>query len=64
AQVAAFANHHLRVLKTSTDEYTSSDVVTLSEPERVAELARMLSGLAESESALQHARELMQLADH
>jgi DNA repair protein RecN (Recombination protein N) len=62
AQVAAFANHHLRVLKKSTDEYTSSDVVTLGFDERVSELARMLSGLSESESALEHARELISLA--
>jgi DNA repair protein RecN (Recombination protein N) len=62
AQVAAFANHHLRVLKKSSDEYTSSDVVTLGFDERVSELARMLSGLSESESALEHARELISLA--
>ncbi len=62
AQVAAFANHHLRVLKKSSDEYTSSDVVTLGFEDRVSELARMLSGLSESESALEHARELISLA--
>lgn len=62
AQVAAFADNHLRVLKTSGDQYTASDVVRLSEVARVEELARMLSGLADSELARAHAAELWQIA--
>jgi len=62
AQVAAFANNHLRVLKSHNGEFTSSDVVSLAEVSRVEELARMLSGLTESELGLAHAAELWQLA--
>ena len=62
AQVAAYADAHLRVLKTSSAEFTATDVVALAEQERVEELARMLSGLSESESGLAHARELLDRA--
>jgi DNA repair protein RecN (Recombination protein N) len=62
AQVAAFANNHLRVLKSHEGQFTSSDVVSLTEVARVEELARMLSGLTESELGLAHAAELWQLA--
>jgi DNA repair protein RecN (Recombination protein N) len=62
AQVAAFANHHLRITKTSDGGFTNSSVSSLTEHERITELARMLSGLNESESARQHASELLGLA--
>lgn len=58
-QVAAFANQHLRVLKTIGDKYTASDVVSLHGEDRVEEIARMLSGMAESDTAKASARELM-----
>jgi DNA repair protein RecN (Recombination protein N) len=61
-QVAAYANRHLRVLKSTSDEFTASDVVTLSGEEIVSELARMLSGLSESETGRSHAQELLDLA--
>jgi DNA repair protein RecN (Recombination protein N) len=58
AQVAAYATSHLRVLKTSSVEFTATDVVVLDNETRVEELARMLSGLSDSESGLAHAAEL------
>jgi len=58
-QVAAFANQHLRVLKTMSDQYTASDVVELKGEDRVEEIARMLSGMAESDTARANARELL-----
>lgn len=58
-QVAAFANQHLRVLKTVGDQFTASDVVSLHGEDRVEEIARMLSGMAESDTARASARELM-----
>jgi len=61
-QVAAFASRHLRVLKSSTSEYTATDVVALEGEQIVEELARMLSGLSESESGKSHAKELLDLA--
>ncbi|MEO7349556.1 MAG: DNA repair protein RecN [Terrimesophilobacter sp.] len=61
-QVAAFANNHLRVVKSTEGEITASSVQQLQGDERAEELARMLSGLADSESALVHARELLETA--
>ncbi|OFI38839.1 DNA repair protein RecN [Arthrobacter sp. SW1] len=66
-QVAAFANQHIRVTKTSvrgadgktSTGFTSSDVQLLDEEERVRELARMLAGQEDSESARAHAQELL-----
>lgn len=62
AQVAAFANNHLAVVKDSDGTVTASSVRQLSGDERVAEMARLLSGLADSESGLAHAGELLTLA--
>jgi DNA repair protein RecN (Recombination protein N) len=61
-QVAAFANRHLRVLKSSSADFTATDVVLLEGEQVVEELARMLSGLSESESGRSHAKELLDLA--
>lgn len=71
-QVAAFASNHLRVLKQSNrgdseggdsdSLVTASSVQQLDDQERLVELARMLSGLADSESGLAHARELIAAA--
>ena len=62
AQVAAFANNHLSVVKDSDGSVTESSVRQLHGDERVAEMARLLSGLPDSESGLTHARELLDLA--
>ena len=62
AQVAAYADAHLRVLKTTSTEFTATDVVALDSSARVEELARMLSGLSDSESGLAHAAELRERA--
>lgn len=59
AQVAAYADNHLRVLKSVNSEYTVSDVVTLIGGDRVEELARMLSGLSDSGAARIHAHEML-----
>ena len=62
AQVAAFATNHLRVLKDADGEVTVSTVEQLAGDARVAEMARLLSGLTTSDSALAHAQELLDLA--
>ena len=59
AQVAAYADRHLRVLKSMNVEYTATDVVSLVGGDRIEELARMLSGLSDSGSARVHAHELL-----
>jgi DNA repair protein RecN (Recombination protein N) len=62
AQVAAFADNHLRVEKASDSTFTASSVRRVEGDERVAELARMLSGLGDSENARTHAAELVELS--
>jgi len=62
-QVAAFADHHLLVQKSGKGEITSSGVHTLDTAGRIRELARMLGGVAESDSAQAHAEELLQMAE-
>ena len=62
-QVAAFADHQIRVAKDSSGEITESSVESLSQDERQFELARMLSGNPDSEVALEHAKELLNSAN-
>ncbi len=62
AQVAAFATNHLRVEKDQDGPVTASNVVQLAGDERLAEMARLLSGLPDSESGLAHAAELLATA--
>jgi DNA repair protein RecN (Recombination protein N) len=61
AQVAAFADHQLVVTKGTDGVVTESCVVAVAGEDRVRELSRMLGGLADSESAGAHARELLAL---
>ncbi|GGC83866.1 DNA repair protein RecN [Tersicoccus solisilvae] len=63
-QVAAFADRHIRVLKTSDASagVTTSDVSVLDAEDRVVELARMLAGQEQSATARAHARELLEAA--
>ncbi|THJ03067.1 DNA repair protein RecN, partial [Nocardioides sp.] len=61
-QVAAFADRHVLVEKSSDGSVTSSGLVTLDDGGRERELSRMLAGLAESDTALAHARELREMA--
>ncbi|MEP6480873.1 MAG: DNA repair protein RecN [Rhodoglobus sp.] len=62
AQVAAFATNHLRVTKDSDGAVTASSVQQLEGDDRISEMARLLSGLPDSESGLAHARELIETA--
>lgn len=62
AQVAAFATNHLRIEKSVDGEVTSSSIERLEGEARTEEIARLLSGLAQSESGHAHADELLRLA--
>jgi len=62
AQVAAFASNHLRVTKDDSGYVTGSSVEQLQGEQRIVEMARLLSGLSDSESGLAHARELIETA--
>jgi DNA repair protein RecN (Recombination protein N) len=61
-QVAAFADNHLMVAKSSDGSVTSSGVIRLDHDARVRELSRMLAGLEDSEFGQAHAAELLALA--
>lgn len=62
AQVAAFSTNHLVVEKGTDGSITSSNVRLVHAEERTAEMARLLSGNPDSETALAHARELLDTA--
>ena len=63
AQVAAFADTHLVVTKSAGEAGTVTGVEAVSGEDRVRELARMLSGQEESETARKHAVELLATSD-
>ena len=58
-QIAAMGSHHYKVLKEETDHGTISQMRELSEPERIQEIAQMLSGSDITEAALANAKELL-----
>ncbi len=61
-QVAAFADHHVVVVKSSDGTVTTSGLTRLDDGGRVRELSRMLAGLEDSDTALAHAEELLATA--
>jgi len=61
-QVAAFADNHLVVAKSSDGSITSTSVIRLEHEARVRELSRMLAGLEDSEFGQAHAAELLAMA--
>jgi len=61
-QVAAFADNHLMVAKSSDGSITMSGVIQLDHDGRVRELSRMLAGLEDSEFGQAHAAELLAMA--
>ncbi len=59
-QVAARADRHFKVFKTMEKNTTKAQIQTLSEEDRMVEIATMLSSSPPSSIALESARELMQ----
>ena len=59
AQIACYAEHHLRVQKTANEGRTVASVVSLSQSQQVDELARMIGGIEITSKALEHASELL-----
>ena len=58
-QIAAKVNAHFKVFKSTVGEDTQSELQLLNEEERVIEIAQMLSGAVVSDSALNHAKSLL-----
>jgi DNA repair protein RecN (Recombination protein N) len=61
-QVAAYADRHVVVEKASDGSVTTSGLTLLDAAGRERELSRMFAGMEESETALAHARELLEAA--
>lgn len=57
--IAAAANHHFTIYKTTEDGRTITRLTKLSNSEREAELTRMLGGEPNDQTALNHARQLL-----
>lgn len=62
AQVAAFADTHVVITKASDGAITSSGLREVTGSEREIELSRMMSGMVDSESGLEHAHDLLREA--
>ena len=60
AQVAAFADRHYVVAKADDGSVTTSGVRLVTDADRLDVLATMMGGLESSESAVAHARELLE----
>ncbi len=61
-QVAAFADRHVVVAKSDDGSVTSAGLTVLDDEGRERELSRMMAGQSDSDSALAHARELLEAA--
>ena len=58
-QIASKGKSHFKVFKSITNNQTQTEIKLLNTEERVLEIAQMLSGSTISESALNHAKELL-----
>lgn len=58
-QVASKGDHHFKVYKIDEDNITNTKMKKLSTDERIVELAEMLGGKDVSDSAMAHARQLL-----
>lgn len=61
-QVAALGHHHFQVSKRAASDVTISEIIELSNEERIDEVARMLGGIEITEQTLSHAREMIDRA--
>lgn len=58
-QIASFADLHFKVTKSVKHKKTITDVIQLSEDQRIEEIAQMMSGSDQSDISLEHARDLL-----
>ena len=58
-QIAAMGSAHYKIYKFDEDNITKTTIIKLSEEERIVEIAKMLEGSSISESAINHAKRLM-----
>lgn len=60
-QVAAMADQHLLIRKTETNERTTTEIIPLSNEQQVEELGKIITGSKLTETAMEHAQEMLQL---
>lgn len=58
-QIAAKGKHHYKVTKTETTDGTKSELMQLTDEQRITEIAQMLSGSNITEAAISNAKELL-----
>ena len=58
-QIAAMGSAHYKIYKYDEDNLTKTTIIKLAEEERIVEIAKMLEGSSISESAINHAKRLM-----
>jgi DNA repair protein RecN (Recombination protein N) len=58
-QIAAKGDSHYKVFKTDVEDVTQTQLKRLNEEERIVEIAQMLGGLNITESAMAHAKQLL-----
>ncbi|WP_282032459.1 DNA repair protein RecN [Winogradskyella eximia] len=58
-QIAAKGNSHFKVFKTDIKDVTHTQLKKLNEEERIVEIAQMLGGLTITDSAIAHAKQLL-----
>jgi len=62
-QIASFGDNHILLMKSVSGERTYLTAKTLKEEERIYEIARMLGGVEITESAINHAKELLSIGE-
>lgn len=61
-QIASAADVHFSARKRNNEEITQTELVMLSDEERVAEIARMVGGVNITQNAIDHARQMLEMA--
>jgi len=61
-QIASYGDHNYRIEKTSDENRTYTTITHLSDREKVAEIARLLSGINISDITMQNAQEMIELS--
>ena len=62
ASIAVHADNHIKVLKTTSDSHTATEIRKIEGDEQVAEIARMLAGDSKGQTSLAHAEEMLKAA--
>lgn len=61
-QIAAMANHHYLIAKKVEDEKTVTNITHLNKEEEIMELARLIGGVKITDTVIQSAKEMKELA--